>query len=194
MFSNCKFFAGVQGQGAFPELNVPEVAFAGRSNVGKSSLINAITNNRKNAKISTRPGSTRQINFYLNKGVIALVDLPGYGYSKASKTEVEGYLVSMERYLIGREALQRVVLLIDSKVGLKDIDRDFLGWLEEYRVHHSVVLTKTDRLSDSEVGCMLSFVQEQVKGSRFLLQPVMWVSSKSGRGIREFAHEVSRCI
>lgn len=194
MFSDCKFFAGVHGQGTFPELNVPEVAFAGRSNVGKSSLINAITNNRKNAKISTRPGSTRQINFYLSKGAIALVDLPGYGYSKASKTEVEGYLVSMERYLIGREALQRVVLLIDSKVGLKDIDRDFLGWLEEYGVRHSVVLTKADKLSDSEINCMLSFVQEQVKGNRFLLQPVMWVSSKSGKGIREFAHEVSKRV
>ncbi|SCV64179.1 putative GTP-binding protein EngB [Anaplasma phagocytophilum] len=190
----CRFIAGVQDRKSFPDFGVPEVAFAGRSNVGKSSLINAITNNKKNAKTSSNPGSTRQINFYLNKGIVALVDLPGYGYSKASKEATRGYLDVMEHYLMSREALQRLVLLIDSRIGLKEIDRDFLCWLEEHGIYYSIVLTKADKLSDQALGSMVSFVQNQAQGGNFLLQPIMWVSSKSGRGIRELAHEISRCI
>ncbi|MDB1135711.1 ribosome biogenesis GTP-binding protein YihA/YsxC [Candidatus Anaplasma sp. TIGMIC] len=193
MLSGCKFFAGVRDIGQFPDLNLPEIAFAGRSNVGKSSLINAITHNRNNAKVSSNPGSTRQINLYVGTKVV-LVDLPGYGYSKASKQEVDRYLGVMEHYLMSREALQRLVLLIDSRIGLKDIDRDFLNWLEEYNIHYSVVLTKADKLSATGLNGMVSFVWDQVKGGRFLLNPIMWVSSKSGKGIKELAHEVSRCI
>lgn len=194
MLCGCKFFAGVRDKEGFPCLDVPEIAFAGRSNVGKSSIINAVTRNKRNAKTSSNPGSTRQINFYLNKGVVALVDLPGYGYSKASREEIAGYLGLMEHYLLSREALQRLFLLIDSRIGLKDTDRDFIGWLEEHGIRHNVVLTKSDKLSEREISSMVSFVQGQIGGSRFLAHPVMCVSSRSGRGIKELVNEVSRCI
>ncbi|MCU7611987.1 ribosome biogenesis GTP-binding protein YihA/YsxC [Anaplasma capra] len=194
MLSKCRFVAGVQDKHLLPDFSVPEIAFAGRSNVGKSSLINAITQNKRNARVSSNPGSTRQINFYLNEGVLALVDLPGYGYSKASKEKAGSYMSLVEHYLLTREALQWLVLLIDSKVGLREIDMDFISWLEERCVHYSLVLTKIDRLHDRELSNVLSSVRDRVKECRMLLHPTMGISSKSGKGVRELVHEVSKCI
>ncbi|AAV86707.1 GTP-binding protein YsxC [Anaplasma marginale str. Dawn] len=194
MLSKCRFVAGVQDKHSLPDFQVPEVAFAGRSNVGKSSLINAVTKNKKGARVSSNPGSTRQINFYLNEGALALVDLPGYGYSKASKESASSYMSLVEHYLLTREALHRLVLLIDSKVGLKEVDMDFISWLEERCIHYSLVLTKIDRLACTEFNDVLSAVQSRVKGCCMLLHPIIGTSSKSGKGIKELVHEVSKCV
>ncbi|MGN7678179.1 MAG: ribosome biogenesis GTP-binding protein YihA/YsxC [Anaplasma sp.] len=193
MLSKCRFVAGVRDKKSLPEFAVPEVAFAGRSNVGKSSLINAVTKNKKNAKVSSNPGSTRQINFYLNEGVFVLADLPGYGYSKASKEEAHSCMSLVEHYLLTREALQRVVLLIDSKVGLRDIDMDFVSWLEAHCVHYSLVLTKVDRLTEEGLSEVVRSVHDRMSDSQMLLRPIIGTSSKSGKGIKELVHEVSKC-
>ena len=194
MFRSCKFFCSAYDKKSFPSLGVPEIAFIGRSNVGKSSLINAITSNRHNARTSSSPGCTRKINFYLKEGHVALVDLPGYGYSKASKVEVQHYLEMIRYYLSSREALHRLVLLIDSKVGLKDIDIDFLEWVEACGVNCSIALTKSDKLSESKLRSMVSSVQDQVSNFCLVLNPIMVVSAKSGNGIKELACEISKCI
>ena len=126
---------------------LPEVAFAGRSNVGKSSLINALTGRRTLAKVSNTPGRTRQLNFFDLGGRLMLADLPGYGYARASKEQVANWTRLVELYLIGRAPLRRALLLIDARHGLKDVDRRVMAMLDKAAVSYQVVLTKIDQLA-----------------------------------------------
>ncbi|WP_341808878.1 ribosome biogenesis GTP-binding protein YihA/YsxC [Wolbachia endosymbiont (group E) of Neria commutata] len=161
--SSCNFIFGASDIKSLPDEMVPEIAFAGRSNVGKSSLINLLINSKKAARVSSKPGCTRQINFYsMYDDKFRLVDLPGYGYSYAGKEEIAQYLRLVEYYLIQRRNLRRVFVLIDSKVGLKEIDKDFIYWLTYNNINFNIVLTKIDKVSQKSLDAIIEDTQKWI--------------------------------
>lgn len=135
----------------YPTDDKPEIAFVGRSNVGKSSIINALTNRKKLAKVSQTPGKTRLINFFLINGEFHLVDLPGYGYAKVSKKEQESWGKTIETYLIDRAPLKRVVLLVDSRHKPTSDDILMYEWIKHYGYNIVVVATKSDKISNNDL-------------------------------------------
>ena len=141
----------------------PEVAFVGRSNVGKSSIINALTNRRKLAKVSQTPGKTRLINFFLINDEMYLVDLPGYGYAKVSKKEKESWGKTIETYLIEREQLKKVVLLVDSRHKPTADDILMHEWIKHFGYKVIVIATKSDKLSNNEIGKSKKLIKETLK-------------------------------
>jgi GTP-binding protein len=143
----CRFLAGVAQESQLPDLGLPEVAFAGRSNVGKSSLVNALTGRRTLARTSNTPGRTQQLNFFDLGGRLTLVDLPGYGFARASKSSIRQWTGLVRRYLRGRRELVRVCLLIDARHGIKDSDREVMAVLDEAAVSYQIVLTKIDKVT-----------------------------------------------
>jgi GTP-binding protein len=147
-----RFLAGAPTAAALPRDTLPEIAFAGRSNVGKSSLVNALIGRRTLARTSNTPGRTRQINFFDLDARLMLVDLPGYGYAEAPKIEVRRWTALLRRYLQTRTALQRVCLLIDSRHGIKDVDYPMMLMLDDAGVSYQIVLTKTDKLGAGELA------------------------------------------
>jgi GTP-binding protein len=155
-----RFMAGASEICGLPRGTLPEIAFAGRSNVGKSSLINALTGRHMLARTSQSPCRTRQINFFDLDGRLMLVDLPGYGYAGASKTEVRRWTDLLSRYLQTRAALQRVCLLIDARHGIKEVDRPVMRMLDGSGVSFQVVFTKADKLGAGE----LAQIAERVVG------------------------------
>ena len=141
------FVKGVVDLKGLPTADRPEVCFAGRSNVGKSSLINALTNRAKLARSSAEPGRTREINYFdLGEGRMFLVDLPGFGYAKVSRTQAEGWMRLTRSYLRGRPSLRRVFLLVDSRRGLMDTDEEVMTMLDKSAVTYQIVLTKVDKM------------------------------------------------
>jgi GTP-binding protein len=156
-----RFVAGAPTASALPCDTLPEIAFAGRSNVGKSSLVNALTGRRTLARTSNTPGRTRQINFFDLDARLMLVDLPGYGYAEASKTEIKRWTALLRRYLQTRAALRRVCLLIDSRHGIKEVDYPLMHMLDDAGVSYQIVLTKTDELGAGE----LTQIAERIRGA-----------------------------
>jgi len=146
----CEFVAGAATADAIPELPLPEIAFVGRSNAGKSSLINALTGRNSLARVSQSPGRTRQINFFRLGDVLTLVDLPGYSYAQVSKALAAQWQRLIFDYLRGRPNLKRVILLIDARRGIMDVDNEAMTLLDKAAVSYLVVLTKTDELSPAE--------------------------------------------
>jgi GTP-binding protein len=142
---DCRFVAGTMTREALPPPDLPEVAFAGRSNVGKSSLINALTNRSHLARTSRTPGRTQQINFFRLGDALMLVDLPGYGYARAAKADIKAWTRLINDYLRGRPNLRRLMLLIDSRHGIKDSDRTLMEMLDGAAVSYQGVLTKIDK-------------------------------------------------
>ena len=145
----CRFVAGATDEGAIPAGTLPEVAFVGRSNVGKSSLVNALTGQTALARVSRTPGRTRQINFFDLGDRLMLVDLPGYGYAEAPKREIARWTGLIARYIRGRANLRRVLLLLDARFGLKETDTPLLKQLNEAAVSFQAVLTKADLVPPS---------------------------------------------
>lgn len=145
-----RFVAGVATMEQFPVLTLPEVAFIGRSNVGKSSLLNALVNNGSLARTSSTPGHTRQLNFFNLNEVMHLVDVPGYGYAKAGRKEVKGWQTLLFDYLRGRKQLARAFVLVDARHGVKEADLDMLKRLDDSAVSYQFVLTKADKAEDIE--------------------------------------------
>src|SRR5215471_17402627 len=143
--AEARFIAGASTPSGLPPEGLPEIAFVGRSNVGKSSLVNALTGRRMLARISNTPGRTRQINFFDLGGRLVLVDLPGYGYAEAPKSAVKSWTGLVRHYLQTRAVLRRVCLLIDSRHGIKDIDRPLMRILDTAGVAYQMVLTKADK-------------------------------------------------
>src|SRR5437667_9687326 len=142
----CRFIAGAADAAALPDESLPEVAFLGRSNVGKSSLVNALTGRRTLARTSQTPGRTRQINFFALDDRLMLVDLPGYAYAAAPKSMVQAWTGLVQHYLRGRASLRRVCLLIDSRHGIKEPDRPIMQLCDASGLSFQVVLTKVDKL------------------------------------------------
>ena len=157
----------------YPAEGAPEIAFAGRSNVGKSSLINLLLNRRKLAKVSSTPGKTRTINFYNVNGEFRLVDLPGYGYAKVSKSESADWGKMMEDYLSKRQGLKKVIQLVDSRHAPTAQDKQMYDYLRYYGLDGIVVATKSDKLSGGELSRNLALIKRELQlGSGDVLIPV----------------------
>jgi GTP-binding protein len=187
----CDFVKGVVDVEGLPDSALPEVAFAGRSNVGKSSLINALVNRRGLARTSNTPGRTQEINFFNLGGALHLVDLPGYGYAAAPKKRVETWNRLIRDYLRGRQQLRRVYVLIDSRHGLKPIDAEIMTLLDEAAVSYMAVLTKTDKLKPEEADRALAQL-----GARLAKRPAahprqIATSAAKGWGVAALRDEIA---
>jgi GTP-binding protein len=178
-----RFIAGASELSAFPAEGLPEIAFAGRSNVGKSSLVNALTGRRMLARTSNTPGRTRQINFFDLDGRLMLVDLPGYGYADASKAAIKSWTGLVRRYLLTRATLRRVCLLIDSRRGIKEVDRPLMRMLDESGVSYQIVLTKTDKAAAGELSEILEETAAEIAARVAAHPEVHLTSSVDRRGI-----------
>jgi len=159
----CEFVWGTGNIESLPPPKLNEVAFVGRSNAGKSSLINALTNRKALARVSHTPGRTREINFFDLAGRLMLADLPGYGYARASKSLAAEWQQLIFAYLRGRPNLRRVMLLIDSRRGLMETDRAAMDLLDEAAVSYAVVLTKIDELKREEFARVVSAVESETR-------------------------------
>jgi GTP-binding protein len=188
-----KFFAGpvtfVMGAvaiGAMPPGDRPEIAFAGRSNVGKSSLVNALCNRKNLARASNTPGRTQEINFFdLAEGKFYLVDLPGYGFADAPKKNVDTWSRLNLNYLRSRSKLRRVFMLIDSRRGIGDVDRNVMKDLDSAAVQYQIVLTKSDKIKKSEVPDLVAAAAEALMKQPAAHPHVLVTSSEKGLGIPE---------
>ncbi len=181
----CQFVAGAATADALPTGGLLEVAFAGRSNVGKSSLVNALTGRNALARTSRTPGRTQQINFFRLHDTLMLVDLPGYGYAKASKAKIGAWNALMHDYLKGRAALRRLCLLVDSRHGLKESDRDLMKELDVAAVVYQVVLTKCDKLTAGQLAAMTETVADELVRHPAAHPEIIATSSQSRTGIAE---------
>ena len=176
-----------------PKDGRPEVAFAGRSNVGKSSLINALTGRTSLARVSVTPGRTRELNFFsLGKdGALYLVDMPGYGYARASKSEVKGWTRLIRDYLKGRRELKRVFLLIDARHGIKPNDTETMKMLDEAAVSYQVVLTKADKPKASELAALQEKIAGDLAKHPAAYPQILTTSARMGSGIDELRAAVA---
>ncbi len=179
----CRFVAGAASYSALPGSHLPEIAFAGRSNAGKSSLINALTGHRKLARISQTPGRTQQINFFNLGDALMLVDLPGYGYARASKQKVAAWTRLIEAYLAGRPVLRRVCLLIDARHGLKNSDRDMMGLLDESAASYQAVLTKADKLDPGTLAGVVEAMTRELAFHVAAHPEILVTSVREKRGL-----------
>ncbi len=180
----CEFVWGVQKTGdALPPGKLPEVAFIGRSNAGKSSLVNALTGRKTLARVSQTPGATRQINFFDLGGRLMLADLPGYGFAKVSKTEAAAWQDMIFTYLCGRASLRRALLLIDARRGPKDSDRQVLELLNRAAVSTLLVLTKFDEVAQTERDAALAAAEAEARRHTVALVEVIATSAQSSEGI-----------
>lgn len=180
----CKFVMGIQKTSQIPESKFPEIAFIGRSNVGKSSLINA-TVNKKIALTSKTPGRTKQLNFFLLDDQLSIVDMPGYGYAKASKRDIEDWEKLSYRYFSTRANLKRVFLLIDSRRGLNQKDEEIINIFNTLAVSYQLVLTKTDELKPDELNKMIAKITEDSQKFPALHPVILATSSNNKSGINE---------
>ncbi|MCF8467352.1 MAG: ribosome biogenesis GTP-binding protein YihA/YsxC [Sneathiella sp.] len=187
----CQFVAGAASVDMLPELPLNEVAFAGRSNVGKSSLINALTNRNTLARTSNTPGRTQQINFFELGGRMYLVDLPGHGYAKASKEKIDIWTDLVNTYLKGRAKLRRVCLLIDARHGLKVTDREVMDMLDKSAVNYQIILTKVDKSSQSDVKSLVEKIRSELAKRPAAHPEILLTSSMKGYGIEELRAELA---
>ncbi|KAH9613292.1 hypothetical protein KSS87_015907 [Heliosperma pusillum] len=179
-----EFSAAAKVASSFPPPDLPEIAFAGRSNVGKSSLLNALTRQWGVVRTSDKPGHTQSINFFNLGSKLNLVDLPGYGFAYAKDEVKEAWEELVKEYVSTRVGLKRVCLLIDTKWGMKPRDIELIHLMERSQTRYQVVLTKTDVVFPLDVARRAMQIEETLKEHKSIVQPVMMVSSKSGAGIR----------
>ena len=187
----CVFVLGAARLDQIPEARLPEVAFAGRSNVGKSSLVNALTGRKTLARVSNTPGRTREINFFRLGDALMLADLPGYGFARASKAESERWAALIFEYLRGRPNLRRVILLIDSRRGLLPNDIELMTLLDRAAVSYQLVLTKCDKLKADELESVIARVTEGSRRHGAAHPETLATSAQSGAGIPELRAELA---
>ncbi len=188
---NVKLYRTVYVPEDLPQTPYREVAFVGRSNVGKSSLLNTLANNFKLAKVSSEPGKTRSINFFLVDGKFFLVDLPGYGFAKVPFSEQKRWRTLIESYLKDRDTLRRVFLLVDSRVGPTEKDIQMKEWLDFYGIPYTVVATKVDKLKKSEKAKLKSKIEKGFGTSNLTIIPF---SAKTREGRQEVLKEIRRAL
>ncbi|KQY41826.1 MULTISPECIES: ribosome biogenesis GTP-binding protein YihA/YsxC [Rhizobium/Agrobacterium group] len=188
------FIRGVPSMKFLPPEGPLEIAFAGRSNVGKSSLINGLVGQKGLARTSNTPGRTQELNYFVPDGYsgepgdlppMALVDMPGYGYAQAPKEHVDAWTKLVFDYLRGRSTLKRVYVLIDSRHGIKKNDDDVLNLLDKAAVSYQVVLTKTDKIKDPAVPRLIAETLEKIKKRPAAFPEVLATSSEKGLGMEE---------
>ena len=179
-----------------PEPSVPEIAFAGRSNVGKSSLLNALTNRNGLARTSVTPGRTQELNYFNigNPLVFRLVDMPGYGFAKAPKDVVKKWRFLVNVYLRGRQVLKRTLVLIDSRHGIKDVDREVLEMLDIAAVSYRLVLTKADKIKASALAAIQAATEAEARKHPAAHPEVIATSSEKGMGIAELRTAVLEAV
>ena len=187
----CRFVAGAREEHQLPPPGLPEVGFAGRSNVGKSSLVNALTGRKTLARTSNTPGRTREVNFFELGGRLLLVDLPGYGYAQASKTEIKRWNQLIRDYLRGRPGLRRVLLLIDARHGIKPPDRPVMALLDEVAVNYQAVLTKADKVKPPELEHTLAALAGELATHPAAHPEILVTSAATGAGIAELRAAVA---
>jgi GTP-binding protein len=179
----CDFVAGVADLPQLPPARLPEVAFAGRSNVGKSSLINALTGRNQLARISRTPGRTQQINLFDLGGRLMLVDLPGYGFARAPKRDVDAWQRLVRSYLRGRAGLMRTCLLVDARHGPKPVDLEFMAMLGEVAVAYQLVLTKVDLVGHRARADLLESLRADLLRRPGAHPEIIATSAREGTGI-----------
>ena len=167
-----------------PAADRPEIAFAGRSNVGKSSLINAVTGRRGLARTSNTPGRTQELNYFLTSGVpLYLVDMPGYGYAEAPKEKVDAWVEVVRGYLRGRPTLKRVFVLVDSRHGIKAPDREIIALLNEAAVSFEIVLTKSDKIKPSQLEKLQVDIAAMITREPAAFPRLIATSSETSEGV-----------
>jgi GTP-binding protein len=186
-----EFLMGATSMDALPPADLPEVAFAGRSNVGKSSLINALVSRHRLARTSGEPGRTREINFFLLDGRLRLTDLPGYGFAKVSRASARSFQDLGRAYLRGRPNLKRVYLLIDGRHGLKGPDGAALDALDIAAVSYQIVLTKADKLKASEAQAIQARTLAAIAKRPAAFPRVIATSAEKGQGLADLRAEIA---
>jgi GTP-binding protein len=190
-----QFLKSVPALEHLPAADRPEIAFAGRSNVGKSTLINALVGQRGLARASNTPGRTQELNYFETAGVAAyLVDMPGYGFARAPKSAVGRWSTLVEDYLRGRSVLLRVFLLIDARHGPKPPDKRMMEQMDASAVSYQAVLTKSDKVKPSELARTLEVTRAQVGGHAAAFPQVLPTSSEVGAGFAELRGEIARLL
>lgn len=189
------FVMGVAKPDQLPEINGVEIAFAGRSNAGKSSLINALTGHKELARASNTPGRTRELNFFtIGGGKITLVDMPGYGYAKAAKSDVKQWQGLLKAYLRGRPGLTRVFVLVDARHGVTATDLEMFKLLDESAVTFQIVLTKGDKIHAKDEPALLEKTRAVAKKRPAAFPEVHLTSSVTGRGYPQLRAEIAGLV
>jgi GTP-binding protein len=189
-----QFLSAASSLSSLPPTAGPEIAFAGRSNVGKSSLINALSGRHALARISHTPGRTQELIFFGGPQHLVLVDMPGYGYAAAAKSKVAGWTRLIADYLRGRATLARVYVLIDARHGLKTADDAILDTLGEAAVSHEIVLTKADQISETVLGERIAAVTAAVRKRPAAFPGLIATSAKSGAGLAQLRAAIARLL
>ncbi len=190
----CRFVIGAAREAQLPPPGRPEIGFAGRSNVGKSSLLNALTGRKSLARVSGTPGATRQLNFFDLGGRAYLVDLPGYGFARAGKQDIAAWNALIRAYLRGRANLRRLCLLIDARRGLGDADRAIMRLLDEAAQSYQLVLTKCDKLPAPTSAAVIGALEREIAGRGACHPHVIATSAETGAGIPELRAALAAVI
>jgi len=188
------FLSAAGSLASLPRMAGPEIAFVGRSNVGKSSLINALTGRRSLARTSNTPGRTQELIFFGGPERLVLVDMPGYGYAAATKSKVAAWTALIHDYLRGRATLLRVYVLVDARHGLKDADSPLLDTLGEAAVSHEIVLTKCDQMSESALADRVELVKAAMQKRPAAYPDLIVTSARNGAGIAELRAAIVRLL
>ncbi len=188
----CTFMLSAVKVDDFPPPDLPEFAFCGRSNVGKSSLINALTGHKSLARTSNTPGRTQQVNFFQLGNQCRLVDLPGYGYAKASKSAIHSWTKLIDLYLRGRPNLRRACMLIDARHGLKKVDLDIMAALDVAAVSYQIVFTKTDKIKPAEREALEKRTSEELRKHPAAYPETIATSSVKQTGLPELRAQLAQ--